>query len=285
MTDSVLPPATTRGHEETAVFETSVVPRYFSMFGERVLARLAAGKDARVIHLFCRTGYPDRELVERLPNAHVHGVDPSNHAIELARIKAHSLVEHRTGVAFDYRVADTVPLAFPASVFSHGLTLQAPAQTEARRAMIGELARLIAPRGQALVAMPLRGSFFELHDLLRECGLKHEIEPLGHAVDAAAALRPTEEAFKRELEVAGFDHVEVDVRTRTLRFDGGARFFEDPITRLAIVPELRTDLGHAANMANGIEPLSYVRDAIDKYWSDATFELTVQVGVASGRRT
>jgi hypothetical protein len=177
-----------------------------------------------------------------------------------------------------------VPLPFPASVFSHGLTLQAPAQTEPRRAMIGELARLIAPRGQALVAMPLRGSFFELHDLLRECGLKHEIEALGHAVDAAAQLRPTEEAFKRELEVAGFDHVEVDVRTRTLRFDGGARFFDDPITRLAILPELRTDLGHAANMANGIDPFTYVRDAIDKYWSDATFELTVQVGVASGRR-
>jgi hypothetical protein len=30
-------------------------------------------------------------------------------------------------------------------------------------------------------------------------------------------------------------------------------------------------------------PLSYVRDAIDKYWSDGTFEVTVNVGCASGR--
>jgi hypothetical protein len=27
-----------------------------------------------------------------------------------------------------------------------------------------------------------------------------------------------------------------------------------------------------------------VREAIDKYWSDATFELTVNVGCASGRK-
>ena len=38
----------------------------------------------------------------------------------------------------------------------------------------------------------------------------------------------------------------------------------------------------------GIDELAraweYVREAIDKYWSDGTFELTVNVGCATGRK-
>src|SRR5262249_41512726 len=63
--------------EEAAVLETSVVPRYLSMFGERLLGMIAASPDARVCHVACRTGYPDGALLERLPNAHLHGCDAS----------------------------------------------------------------------------------------------------------------------------------------------------------------------------------------------------------------
>lgn len=283
MPDS-LPPTQVRGHEETAVFETLVVPRYLAFFGERVLHSLLPGKDSRVCHLSCRTGYPDRDLIEKLPNAHIHGVDPSLHAIELARAKALSLVEGRTGIAFDYRVGELLPLSFPGGVFSHAFTLHAPPAYDARRAVIDELVRLVAPRGQVLVGMPLRGSFAALHDLLRECALKHEIDGLAAAVDAAAEARPTEDALKAELELAGLTKVGVDIRTRTLRFEGGGRFFEDPVTRLMVLPELRAEVGPSCDPVGPIDPFVYVRDAIDKYWSDATFELTVNVGVAIGRK-
>lgn len=284
MPDSLPPPATIRGHQETAIFETFVVPRYLSFFGERVLHKLVLGRDPRVMHLNCGTGYPDRELIEKLPTAHVHGVDPSKHNVELARAKALALVRDWAGIAFDYRMLEKLPTTFPAGVFSHGFTLQAPSSPEARTEIMAELARLIAPRGQALLALPLRGSFFEIFDLLRECALKYERADLTTAIDAAALLRPTEEGVKKELEAVGFDHVDVDIRTRTLRFEGGRRFFEDPITRLLLLPELRADLGAAAAPRAGIDPFDYVRDAIDKYWSGATFELTVHVGVVQGRR-
>jgi hypothetical protein len=32
------------------------------------------------------------------------------------------------------------------------------------------------------------------------------------------------------------------------------------------------------------KPLEYVRDAIDKYWSEGTLELTLNVGCASARK-
>ena len=73
--------ASSLSHEEAAIFETFVVPTYLSLFGERVIAMLAAGEDARVCHLRCRSGYPDSGLLERLPNSEINGVDRSPHAI------------------------------------------------------------------------------------------------------------------------------------------------------------------------------------------------------------
>jgi SAM-dependent methyltransferase len=271
-------PARFLGPEDAAIFETYVVPKYLSLFGGRLVDMIVPGEDARVCHLQCRTGYPDRLLSERLPNAHVYGCDNSAHAIELAKAKARSL----PGFVADYRVIEAVTTPFPASAFSHAFTIHPLAAPAERRLLLEELARIVAPRGQALVAMPLRGSFVEFADLLRECALKNEMNDLTHAVEAAAQLRPTDESFKKELEDVGFSHVDVDLRSRTLRFKSGRELFEDPVTRLMLLPEFRANLGMKAMKDN--TPFDYVRDAIDKYWSDAEFELTVNVGVVSGRR-
>ena len=268
-------PARFLGPDDAAVFETFVVPRYLSLFAERLLELIVPAEDARVCHFQCRTGYPDRDLLKKLPNAHVYGCDNSEHAIELARAKAKTI----PGFVSDYRVIDAFTTPFPAGAFSHGISLHPLAAPAERKRMLEELARIVAPRGQALVAMPLRGSFLEIADLLRECALKNELTGLTNAVEAATQLRPTDDLFKRELEAVGFEFVDVDLRTRTLRYETGRELFEDPMTRLMLLPEFRVNL----NMPDD-RPFSYVREAIDKYWSDGTFELTVNVGVVSGRR-
>lgn len=277
-------PARHLGREETAIFDSVVVPKYLSMFGEPLVARLAPGRDARVCHVHCRTGYPDGALLERLPNAHVHGCDVSLSAVELARAKAADLARQLGGVVFDYRVVDGSSLPFPGGAFSHAFTIHPLAAPEERRLLFEELARILAPHGQALVAMPMRGSFAEIADLLRECALKYELVHLTSAVEAAVRLRPSEEAIASELEAAGFDYVEVDVRQQTIAFESGRGFFEDPITRLLLLPEFRVNLGPAVEAEGPVAPFDYVRDAIDKYWSGQRFETTVNVGVASGRR-
>ena len=186
-------PARFLGPDDAAVFETFVVPRYLSLFAERLLELIVPTEDARVCHLQCRTGYPDRDLLKKLPNAHVYGCDTSEHAIELARAKAKTI----PGFVSDYRVIDAFTTPFPAGAFSHGLSLHPLAAPAERTRMLEELARIVAPRGQALVAMPLRGSFLEIADLLRECALKNELTELTNAVEAAVQLRPTDELFKR----------------------------------------------------------------------------------------
>jgi SAM-dependent methyltransferase len=264
------------GPAEAAIFETFVVPRYLSLFGDLALEMMVESEEAQVIHLFCRTGFPDRGIARKLAGAHIVGLDGSPAALELARAKAATMPE----MVSDYRAVDDMPTPLPASAFSHAVTLHPLANPEERSRILGEFARLLAPHGQALVAMPLRGSFQELADLLREYALKYDDHDVARAVEEAVLLRPTVEAFGREIEESGFDFVDVTLRPTTLAFQSGRDFFEDPIARLLILPEVRLNL----KLDESDKPFGYVREAIDKYWSEGQFELTVNVACATGRR-
>jgi len=264
------------GPAEAAIFETFVVPRYLATFGELVVEMLAEGDDAQVAHLLCRTGYPDRGVALRLSGAHIYGCDPSTHAVELARVKAATMPDLVT----DYRVIDELPAPLPGGAFSHVLSVHPILRPAERARLLLECGRLLAPNGQVLLAIPMRGSFQEIFDLLREFALKHEAVDVMQAVEQAALANPTMEALGAELEEAGFHYVDVELRSTTLEFQSGRAFFEDPIARLLVLPELR-----ATFAVEDAEPsFSYVREAIDKYWSEASFPLTVNVGCASGRR-
>ncbi|MEO6572820.1 MAG: class I SAM-dependent methyltransferase [Polyangiaceae bacterium] len=261
---------------EAAVLETFVVPRYLSLFGDLALKMLGEDRGAKVVHLHSRTGHPHQGITRKLPGSQISGCELSTHAIELARAKAAT----NPDMVADYRAWDggAVPLA--AGAFTHGLSIHPLASSEKRSFLLDELTRLLAKRGQLLFAMPLRGSFQELGDLLHEWALKHEAPAISKAVQDAAENRPSPEMLSHELVSRHFDDVEVEVTPAVLRFQSGRDFFEDPVTRLVLLPEACIDLP----MGDLEEPLRYVRDAMDKYWSDGTFELTVNVGCVSGRK-
>lgn len=264
------------GPAEAAVYETFVVPRYLTIFGELALENLAESEGAQVVHLYCRTGYPDRGIAMRLPGSYIVGVDNSAAALELARAKAATMPD----MSSEYRLIDELPVDLPEASFSHGLVLHPLASGDDRRDMLREFGRLLAPHGQAILSMPLRGSFQEITDLLREYSLKQDDAEVARAVELATHVRPTVESLGAELEDVGFDFVDVSLRPTTLRFQSGRDFFEDPVARLLVLPEMRLDL----KLEDPEPALAYVRLAIDKYWSDGPFELTVNVGCATGRK-
>lgn len=264
------------GPSEAAVYETFVVPRYMALFGDLALEMLVDSDDAQVVHLHCRTGYPDRGVAMRLRGAHLVGVDGSLAALELARTKAATMPD----MVSQYRFVPDLPTSLPPSAFSHAIIMHALGVPQDRAVQLHECARLLAESGQVIATMPLRGSFQEIADLLREYALKFDDPSIDQAVDRAELDRPTIEELGQELQEVGFDFVELAQRPTTVRFHRGRDFFEDPIARLVILPELRLELG----LEGRPEPLAYVRDAIDTYWSDGTFELTVNVGCATGRK-
>jgi SAM-dependent methyltransferase len=261
---------------DAAILETFVVPRYLSLFGDLMLEMILVGDSARIVHLGCRTGYPDLKLYERLDGVDIVGVDSSLPALELARNKAAVLGD----VTIEYRQAESLPLELEAGNFTHVYSMHPISSAADRAALFGEVSRLLCEGGQALIAMPLRGSFQEIADLFREYGLKHDDSDFSKAIEAALATRPSIETLSEELEAAGLEDIDVEIRQTQLAFDSGRAFVEDPVSRLMIIPEVRTWLG-----VNDLKkPLEYVRDAIDKYWSEGKLELSLNVGCASARK-
>ena len=131
-----------------------------------------------------------------------------------------------------------------------------------------------------MIALPLRGSFQEIADLFREYALKHDDSVFSKAVEAALLARPSIELISEELEQVGLADVDVEIRQTSLTFDSGRAFVEDPVSRLLILPEVKAWIG-----VDDVEgPLAYVRDAIDKYWSEGKLELSLNVGCASARK-
>jgi hypothetical protein len=52
------------------------------------------------------------------------------------------------------------------------------------------------------------------------------------------------------------------------------------VSRLLVLPEVKAWIG----VEDVARPLNYVRDAIDKYWSEGKLELSLNVGCASARK-
>lgn len=260
---------------DAAILETIVIPRYLERFGDLVLAMLLPTEGARVANVGCRTGFPDRAICERVKRATVYGVDRGGPALELARHKAAA-----GGLAAQYFPRDALPTSLPNAAFSHVVSICPILGAQGRESLFAEMSRLLYSGGQALVAMPLRGSFQEIGDLFREYALKNDMGDLGRAIEDSMASRPTLETLSEELEAAGLEDVDVEVRQEYLRFDKGRTLQEDPSMRLLILPDLLLGLDHF----DWRGPTEYLREAVDRYWSETFFDLSISVGCASARR-
>ncbi len=263
---------------EAAVFEDSVVPRYLSFFGGLVADMLIPSPNAQLAHLACRTGYPDPLVAEKMARSHLFGVDGSGPAIDMARAKATLFAEVQT----TYQVHEGLPTPLPDQSFTHAYTIHPISDAEGRAALLNELRRILMPGGQALLTLPLRGSFPEINDMVREFALRQDLPDLGKAVDAAAASRPTIETISEEFENAGLGEVDVDVQLIAVSFADGREFLDDPIANLLVFPEMNVLLSLEKELMGAC--FKYVHDAVAKYWSEGVFELTVNIGCASGRR-
>jgi SAM-dependent methyltransferase len=264
---------------DAALFDSAVVPRYLSFFASLAVQMLLPFQPARIAHLGCRVGFPHLELSDRFPDAEIVGADASQAAIEFARRRADNV----TGALMYYLVGERIPAGMELGSFTHALAIHPMGGPELRAQVLSDLHRLLLPGGQAVVALPVRGSFPEINDMLREFALRQDLSDLGKAVDLAATSRPNIETVSEELENAGLGDVDVDVSLIAISFASGREFVEDPIARLMVFADIAAVLPADASLLQ--TAFKYVEDAIQKYWSEGVFELTINVGSASGRKT
>lgn len=264
---------------EAAIYESLVIPRYMQTFGALAVPMLFRYSGSRVAHLGCRTGYPAEPLAEHLPGCTITGADSSPAALELARTKA-SLLQPQ-GVKVAYYHAEGIPTPLLSGEFSHALVLHPDGWAGDYSLILSELYRVLTEGGQMVMALPLRGSFPALYDLLREFALRQDMPHFGEAVDAGAAARPNPETIVEQCEAAGFVDVDVCVELCAIPFEDGRDFLEDPISRLVVGPDLRFSLPIEAGVDDA---MMYLADAIAKYWSEMEFHLEINIGSVSARK-
>jgi hypothetical protein len=73
----------------------------------------------------------------------------------------------------------------------------------------------------------------------------------------------------------------VGVELVAVTFENGRDFLDDPIARLVVGPDIRVSI---SGQEGAEEAMTYATDAIAKYWSEITFELTVNIGSVSARK-
>lgn len=263
---------------DIAPFDNAVVPRYLSFFASLAVQMLLPFSPARIAHLGCRVGYPHLEIAERFPEGAIIGCDASEAAVAFARGRAEGIA----GVHLAYEVGDASAPGMEPGTFTHAMAIHPMGGPDERAGVLGDLQRLLLPGGQAVVSLPVRGSFPEVNDMLREYALRQDLPDLGKAVDAAIQNRPTIETLSEELEAAGLTDIDVDVSLIAISFASGRELIEDPIWRLMVLADTAAIL--PVDPAVLDPAFRYVEDAIQKYWSEGVLELTINVGCASGRK-
>lgn len=236
---------------EISALESEVLPKYLSFFHALAVDKLTLGPKAKVATMGL--------LASSLAGT-ITGRDPSAVAFALSAL----------------------PIPHGDRSFSHAIAVHPLTPPPDRRRLLSELYRVLGPSGQLALALPLRGSYPEVSDMLREYALKSDSTRVAEAVEIAAQSRPTPETLTEELEDAGFDDVTVSLELLSVPFDSGRDFVGHPLLSLVVEPDVTAALGLPKD---SLAPaLAYVQDAIGKYWSEGPFELAVNLGCVSATK-
>ena len=258
--------------EEVTALQTEGLPRYLAFFQNLAIDRISLAPSGRIAAMGILASSLAAAVAERVPTAAVIGFDPSEWGVRAGRERSSP----------DLEALASLPMKHPDASFSHVVAVHPLIPPAERRRLLAEARRVLRPAGPLLLALPLRGSYAEVNDMLREFALKSDSTKLAEAVEIAAQSRPTPETLTEELEDAGFDDVTVSVELLSVPFETGREFAGHPLFGLVVGPDVATGLGLPPPAVS--PALEYVERAIGMYWSDGAFELGVNLGCVSAIR-
>jgi SAM-dependent methyltransferase len=272
--ESEQPPAHEWGEADAALLDAFAVPSYLALFTQAASDFLLIGEAGRLVHLGCRTGHPDASWLERMPRTTGVGVDPNPAFIQVA-------ASHLDALGMRYVVAPSDQSGLEPQTYSHAIAFHPHGGVRQRLLLFREMARLLYPGGQALFALPVGESFQQLLDLTSEYALKNGRPDLESALDGALLHRPSVAQLRGEVLSVGLGDIGIETQGARLTFDSGLAFVTDPAVRLLILPQIAGYLD-----LKDLEPalVEYFVRAIDKYWSDAQFEVTLEIATVTARR-
>ena len=259
------------------VYDAEIGPVYGQPFAELLLASLAPRPSARVVEVGCATGALTAELARRFDaRSRITAIDEA----PFVAAAGAKLAGEPTG-RVTFQAGPAAPLALPdASADVVVSNLAAAAFDDPARAA-RELARVLAPGGQALLTLPLRGSWAEFLDIYRDA-LVDNAAPEGlAALDRHVASTPDGAEAVTWLEAAGLTDVALTVRRWEILFKSAREFFFAPVVELGPLSRWKRIAGRGEGMQ---DVFFFTKEAIDTYFRGRAFPVTIVGACVSGRK-
>jgi arsenite methyltransferase len=221
------------------LYDALIVPQWSVPFGRMLLSAfltLPRGAGWQVLDVACGTGYPTLELARFLgADCDVAGIDVWEEAVQIARRKAAD--EWLRNVTF--LSADILHHTLPDGTFDTiTCNLGLPSFAD-RPAALGAMWRLLRPKGQLLLTLPLQPALREFLDTyyltLRELRLDDYVRAFSRLV----AERPTIEQARKLVEGAGFAIQRELTESFVLRFPTPLAFLRSPLVQTTYMASLR----------------------------------------------
>jgi ubiquinone/menaquinone biosynthesis C-methylase UbiE len=264
------------------IYDDEIAPVWGTRFGKMLLRNLALPDRGQVLDVSCGTGYPALELLRKMGDgSRLIAIDPSSAMLDVARRKVAELGPlGKKGVFF--RTESAVPkLSFANDVYDLVMCNLGLGDMPEMSASLGDFARVAKLGGEVRCSLPLDGTFTEFHDIYREVLIKHDKHDALDRLDTYIGRYPTIEqceAWMHEAKLEG----EVVIDEFELLFKSSREFFFAPVIEFGPLTEWKQIAGEGQELQ---DVFWYIKEAIDAYFENRAFAVTVRAGCIIGKKS
>jgi ubiquinone/menaquinone biosynthesis C-methylase UbiE len=262
------------------IYDEEVLPIWSMRFGRMLLRKIEIPPaKSMILDVGCGTGYPALEILRKLDDqSRIIAIDCASEMLNIARKKAGDL----SGKRIFFRT-ETVSskLSFATDVYDLVVANDAVWELDDPRASITDFARVCKPGGHVLVTMPLSGSWSEFYDIYREVLVKHDHHEILRKLDEELQRSPDPEQARQWLEEAGLVDISVETEEFDLLFRSAREFFFAPVIEYGPLPQWKEIAGKGETMQ---EIFWHIKEAIDAYFGDRAFSVSIKAGCLLGRK-
>jgi ubiquinone/menaquinone biosynthesis C-methylase UbiE len=261
------------------VYDEEILPIWSQRFGRMLLRGLEVPQKAMVLDVGCGTGYPSLELLKRMDDqGRIIAIDPVGALLDVARKKAGDLAGRRIFFRSESPVAT---MAFADEVYDIVISNLGLMLLDSPRRAVKEFCRVAKRGGSVIATLPLLGTYGEFYDIYREVLTKSDQHEILERLEAHIIKTPDPDRVVGWFEQAGLDSVDVDVEEFSLLFKSSREFFFAPVIEFGPLSSWKEIAGKGQTMQ---EIFWHIKEAIDAYFGNRAFEITVKAGCFRGTR-
>ena len=278
---TVQPKRTLKVEKLARIYDEEIAPVWGSRFGKMLLRNLSVPEKCHVLDVSCGTGYPTIEILRRMTDgSRLIAIDASSAMLDVARRKIADLGPlGKKGVFF--RTESAVPkLSFADDVYDLVVCNLGLGEMPSLEVALHDFARVTKRGGEVRCTLPLAGTFQEFYDLYREVLIKHDRHEALERLDQHIAHNPTIDHVESCMRNANLDGT-IEAEEFTLLFKSSREFFFAPVIEYGPLSEWKDIAGSGQEMQ---DVFWYIKEAIDAYFRDRAFALTVVAGCLRGTR-